>query len=195
LRRAAVDAAALGVSDIQRHEREIPPAPAGVFYENLLNIVRRHSPGEAARLERAHPLQARLSRSEPDKAGGSLHAALRKLDDPGTPAQGLEQALRLISSGTVPITSLHGELLHQGRRNSPALPQLLSATLALEERSAGSVPFLNMFFLSSLYLKDTMPPELRARFLAASVAATRQVSAEQRSDPRVFNWAVQLLYF
>jgi hypothetical protein len=70
---------------------------------------------------------------------------------------------------------------------------LLSATLALEERSAGSVPLLNLFFLSPLYLGDSTPADLRARYLAASVAATRRVTAEQRSDPRVFTWAVQLL--
>ncbi len=193
LRRAAVDAAARGVADLQRHEHEIPPAPANVFYEKLLNLVRRHSPEEAAKLEHAHPLRAKLNRSEQEKAGGQLYEALRKLDNPQTSAQGLEEALRLINSGAVPMTYLHGQLIVQAGRNPSALPQLLSATLALEERSAGFISLHNLFFLSMHYLRETTPAELRARFLAASVAATRRVTAEQRSDPRVFNWAVQLL--
>ncbi len=193
LRLSAVEAATRGISDLQEHEREIPPAPAFMFYEEFLGIVRKHSPSEAARLEKAHPLQLKVNRAEQEKASGELYAALGKLSDPRTAERGLDEALRLIGSGNVPVTSLHGELLRQDRLNSPALPQLLSATLALEERSAGSVPLLNLFFLSSVYLKDSTPADIRARFLAASVAATRHVTPEQRSDPRVINWAIQLL--
>lgn len=193
LRLSAVEAAARGIADLHEHEREIPPVPAYAFYEELLGIVRRHSASEAARLESAYPLRMKVSRTEQEKAGGRLHAALGKLNDPRTAAEGLEQALRLINSGTVPITSLHGELVYLGTRDSAALPQLLSAALALEERNAGTVPLVNLFFLSQFYLKDSMPAELRARFLATSVAATRTVTAAQRNEPQVFNWAVQLL--
>jgi hypothetical protein len=126
-------------------------------------------------------------------AGSQLHAALRRLDDPKTSAQALEEALRLINSGMVPITSLYGEIMYRGIRGSAALPQLLSATLSLEERSAGTIPLVNLFFLARFYLEDSTPAELRARFLAASVVATRAVTAAQRNDPHVFNWAVQLL--
>lgn len=193
LRLSAVEAAARGLADLHEHEREIPPAPAYGFYEELLGIVRRHSAAEAARLERAYPLQMKVNRTEQEKAGGRLHAAIGKLNDPRTAAEGLAEAIKLINSGTVPVTSLHGELVYLGIRDSAALPQLLSATLALEERSAGSIPLVNLFFLGQFYLKDSMPAELRARFLAASVAATRTVTAAQRNEPQVFNWAVQLL--
>jgi hypothetical protein len=50
-----------------------------------------------------------------------------------------------------------------------------------------------MVFLSHLYLKDTMPPELQIRFLNAAVKATQVNPTELRQDRMAFSWAVSLL--
>ncbi|MET0650509.1 MAG: hypothetical protein ABW208_28195 [Pyrinomonadaceae bacterium] len=194
LRQAAFDASARGLSDIHAHEREIPPTPAWALYGELLDIARQHNPSEAERLERAHPLRAKLDKTQQEKAGGELHAAMSKLGGGGAAsAEALERAASLIGSGEVPVMALHGELLRLDRLNSPALPRLLSATLALEERRAGSLPLENMHFLSGLFLKESMPIELKARFLAAALKATQLGPEELRARPQSLNWAILLL--
>jgi len=193
LRQAAFDASARGLSDLHAHQLEIPPAPARMFYDEMLGIVRQHRPEEAERLERSYPLQSKVTKTRQEAAGGELHEALSELGPGGSSAQALERALSLISSGDVPVMSLHGELLRQDRLNSPALPRLLSATLALEERRRGSLPLENMFFLSSVFLKESSPAELRVRFLAAAFKATQLAPEELRANPRAATWAVQLL--
>jgi hypothetical protein len=193
VRQVAFDASARGLSEIHAHEGEIPPVPAWALYEEMLGIARRHNPEEAERLERANPLQSRLDKTQRDKVGGELHTALSKLDGAAAPAQAVERAASLIGSGDVPVMSLHGELLRLDRLNSPALPRLLSSALALEERRTGSLPLENMFFLSSLFLKDAMPAELKTRFLVAALKATQLGPEELRAKPQSANWAVQLL--
>jgi hypothetical protein len=193
VRQAAFDASARGLSEIHAHEGEIPPVPAWALYEEMLGIARRHNPEEAERLERANPLQSKLDKTQRDKVGGELHAAMSKLDGAAAPAQAVERAVSLIGSGDVPIMSLHGELLRLDRLNSPALPRLLSATLALEERRAGSLPLENMFFLSTIFLKEAMPADLKTRFLIAALKATQLSPEELRAKPQSANWAAQLL--
>jgi hypothetical protein len=166
LRRAARDAGEAGVIDIHGHQTEIPAPAAASFYDTALDIVRRQDPAEAARLEKAYPLRARESRSEEERAGVSLHAALAMLGDAKTAARGEEEAVRLVRSGRVPVVVLHGELLRLDRANSLALPQMLSATLALEERSPGTLPLQTMLFLSPLFFRETTPAALSVRFLA-----------------------------
>lgn len=194
VRQAAFDASARGLSEIHAHEREIPPAPAWAFYEEMLGIARKHNPEEAARLERANPLQSKLDKTQGDRAGGELHDAMSKLDGGAAASeQALERAVSVIGSGDVPVMSLHGELLRLDRLNSPALPRLLSATLALEERRAGSLPLENVFFLSTLFLKESMPAELKTRFLVTALKATQLNPEELRANPQSATWAVSLL--
>jgi hypothetical protein len=193
LRQAAFDAAARGLSDIHAHEREIPPALAWTCYGELLRIAREHNPPEAERLKQAYPLQSMLTQTKQDKAGGELQAALAKFDGGAAPPPALERAVSLIESGDVPVVSLHGELLRLDRLNSPELPRLLSTTLALEERRAGALPLVNMFFLSTLFLKESMPAELKTRFLAAALRATQLSPEELKANPQLSNWAVSLL--
>jgi len=70
LRQAAFDASTRGLSDIHAHERQIPSAPAWALYSELLDIARQHNPAEAERLERAHPLRAKLDKTQQEKASG-----------------------------------------------------------------------------------------------------------------------------
>ena len=194
LRRAAVSAATASVVDIHEHENELPPALASRLYRQLLYIVSQSSTEEAARLEQAYPLQLNAKLTEEEKAGGALHTELVKLDsqEASTP-QSVGQAVQLINSGKVPIITLQGELFRLDQMKSPALPQVLSAVLALEEHSRGAIPVQNLFFLSSVYLKETTPTELQSRFLAASLTATRFSPAELNRDPTISRWAVKLL--
>jgi hypothetical protein len=193
LQRAAMDASARGISDIHEHEREIPPGPAFDAYNELLSVVRKYDAEEAGKLERDYPLRLTANASEGDKAVRDFHTVLTQLGDPNTADQNTQKAVRLVGSGNVSIVALHGELLHLDQINSPALPQLLDATLTLEERNKGAIPLRNMFFLSYLYLKSGVPAGLQARFLAAAVNATRLSMEELRNAPEDISWSTQLL--
>jgi tetratricopeptide (TPR) repeat protein len=193
LARLAVETAAAGISDIHEHEAEIPPTPANGFYTSLLEIVRRYNPAEAGRLRSAYPLKRNAELSERNRAGAALHTALAKLGDPQTAKQSIDEATRLVLAGSVPVSTLHGEILNLVETRSPALPQLLSAALAWEERVPGSLPLQNIFFLSPFCLADSMPMELRTRFLSVAVSAVRLNTGATGGDPQDRVWAIQLL--
>jgi tetratricopeptide (TPR) repeat protein len=145
------------------------------------------------RLRQAYPLSRGAKVTAAEKAAADLHAALEKVGDPQASAQRLEQATHLVLTGGVPVSALHGEILHLVEIKSPALPQMLSATLMLEERNPGALPLQTMFFLSSFYLLDTTTPELQTRFLTSAVNAVRLNLSAPSSDPADRSWAVQLL--
>jgi hypothetical protein len=193
LRLAAVEAASAGVVDLHQHERRVPPVPAGRFYAGFLNLLRQHNPEEAERLRREYPLQVNLNVTDEDRAARAFAEALKKLNDPATAAPGLEEVTRLVASGRVPIRVLHGEVLRLDDAKSPALPPVLSALLALEERAPGSVPVQNMFFLSHVFLRETAPAELRQRFLAAAVKATEPGAPALAAGQTAAAQAAQLL--
>src|SRR6201992_1436721 len=193
LQRAALDASARGISDIHGREREIPPGPAADAYNELLSVVRKYDAGQAEKLERDYPLQLTANASERDKPARDFHPALTELGDPKAADQNMQKAVRLVTSGNVPIVSLHGELLHLDHISSPALPQLLDATLTLEGRTKGAIPLSNLFSFWSLYWKSGMPAELQARFLAAAVNATRLSAEELRNRSEDVGWSAQLL--
>lgn len=192
-RRAIVDAAVAGISDMHEHQGEIPLAPASRLYAEMLGVVRQHNAEEATRVEQAYPLTFNIEQTEEDKAARAFNAALAKLNNQQTAAQGLEQAVALITSGRLPISAVHGQLLRLDQLNSPALPPLLSALLTLEEQQSGSLPLRNMYFLSYIYLKETTSTALQIRFLSVTVKAARPDNAEVRNDSRASSFAIQLL--
>lgn len=195
LRKAAAEEEAAGLADIHKHSHEIPQVSAARFYDNLLSLVRRHNAEEAERLKRLYPPAAGEADSAEAEAGNAFYAALAKLNNPQTEAQGLELAARLIISGSVPPQTLLGELSRLDQSKSRAAVPLLAAALTLEERRMGALPFQIMFFLSHLYLKDGTPPGLQGRFVAASLRATRAAQTELlRGDPITLSWAVKLLH-
>jgi hypothetical protein len=83
--------------------------------------------------------------------------------------------------------------LRLDRMNSPALPRMLSATLALEEQSPGTLPLQTMLFLSPLFFRETTPAALSVRFLALVLRNTRPDSPELRAGARAYAPAAQLL--
>lgn len=170
---AVLDAAAAGVADISAHEGEIPAAPAAGFYRELLAAVRARSPEEAERLGKTHPLRRESETSEETKAGASFNASVARLANAQTAQQGARELAALLHSGKVAPAALHGELLGLDQINSPALPQVLDLALAAEERRPGTIPPMTLHFIARLYLKDSTPAALRARFLAAADRATR----------------------
>ena len=180
-RQLAVEVAARGISDVHAHQDRIPRNPAIACYNDLLAVVRGHSAEEAERLERAYPLRSLLNLSREEKAGAELYKALKKLQNPETSAQGLEQAVLIINSGDVRPTTLLGDLYRQSQNNSPALPRLLAATLTLEERRPGSLTLFSMIFLTPLFLKDGMPPQTTRRYLEVVERATRLAPGDPRA--------------
>lgn len=167
VRRAAFEAAAAGVADLHRHEREVPPAPASMLYARLLAVASRHDPLRAEELKRAFPLRLAAEATEEGKAAKSFYSATSKLDKPGAAAEGAREAASLVESGGVGESVLLGELLRLDKVKSPGLPQLLASALALEERRPGALSPKTLFFLTGVYLKEEVPAPLQARFLAA----------------------------
>jgi hypothetical protein len=193
VRRAVVDAAVAGISDIHEHQHEIPPAPASKLYADLVSVVRQHNPEEAARVQQTYPLQLNTGQTEEDKNVAAFYAALSKLNNPQTAAQGLAQAVALITGGGLPASVMQGEIFRLDQLNSQALPQLLSALLTLEEQHRGALPLQNLFFLSYIYLKETTPTAIQIRFLSVTVKDSRPDNAEVRNDPAAYSFAIQLL--
>ncbi len=193
VRQVVLDAARAGVADLSDHENEVPPTPASAFYWAMLDTIRRYAPEEADRLKDAHPLRREQHTSEAAKNGAAFYSALAKLNNPQTSAQGVREAGDLIASGGVPATTLLGELLKLDQSGSPALPQMLAATLALAGNNRNAIPLQTLFFLSQIYLKDSTPRDLQVGFLAAADKATQVDLAQLRRDPAMLSPAVQLL--
>ncbi|HEX6182744.1 MAG TPA: hypothetical protein VFZ44_02455 [Pyrinomonadaceae bacterium] len=193
VRRVALEAASAGVSDLHRYESEVPPAPAAMLYARLLAVVSKHDPQKAEEMKRAFPLRREVEETEGDKANKAFYAALSKLDNPETAAQGAAAAAALIESGAVPASVLLGELTRLDKAKSPALPRLLASALVMEERKPGALPLQIMFFLSYVYLKESTPTPLQARFLAAALRGTRLGPSELKGNPAALNGAISLL--
>lgn len=193
LQRVAVDASVAGIADIHKHYDEIPHVVADGFYTQLLGIVHNYNPQEAARLRRSFPLAQDESVAEEARANGAFYSATAKLESPRPSDGDIERAARLIDSGSVPPSVLLGELARLDHMNSPALPQLMASTLALEERAPGAIPLRNMFFLSHIFLKETTPTSLQVRFLRTVSNATHLPPVALRSDQARLSSAVQLL--
>lgn len=196
LRWVASDAATAGIADIVKYQHQIPRASIVFFYSDMIRTVRRYDAEEAKRLEQSFPLDAYSNAQEQETARASFQSALARYEK-GTQQspQDLSEALGLIGSGKVPAAVLLGEVFRLDQAKSPALPGVLSATLTLEERQAGSLPFMTMFFVSHVYLKDSTPLDLRKRFLAATLASVTARMDELRNDPQAFSWATQLLQY
>jgi hypothetical protein len=193
VRQVVLDAARAGVADLSEHETEVPPTPASGFYWSMLDSIRRYAPEEAERVKDAHPLRRELRVSDEAKKGAAFYSALARLNNPQTSAQGAQESASLIAAGGVPAMTLLGELLKLDQGNSPALPQLLAATLTLLGRNPNAVPLQTLFFLSQIYLKDSTPTQLQVGFLAAVDRATQVDPTLLRRDPSMLSPAVQLL--
>jgi hypothetical protein len=196
LRWVALDATAASLEDIYKTQHQIPRASIVFFYSDLIRTVRRYDAEEAKRLEQRFPLDAASDANEQERGGASFQSALARYEK-GTQQspQSLNEALGLIGSGKVPGTVLLGEVFRLDQAKSPALPDVLSATLSLEERQAGSLSFMTLFFVSHVYLKDSTPLDLRKRFLAVTLASVTARTDELRNDPQAFSWATQLLQY
>lgn len=194
LRWAASDATAAGLADIVKNQEQIPRESIVFFYSDLIRTVGRFDAEEAKRFEQRFPLEAASKAREREAGGASFQSALAGYEK-GTQRspQGLRDALGLIGSGNVPPAVLLGEVFRLDQAKSTALPEVLSATLSLEEARPGSLPFMTMFFVSHVYLKDSTPLGLRRRFLTTALASTAARVDELRNDPQAFSWATQLL--
>jgi hypothetical protein len=193
LRQLAVETSVAGLNDLWEHEREIPAASAGFFYREMLNVIRQNNPEEAERLKQSKVLRREVEATDSDKAGASLHSAILSLNNPQAAAGGVERAANIIETGRVPAQDLLGELLALNASKSPALPQLLDATLRLMERDAAALPLRYVFFISHVYLQESTPAAFQVRFLNACVNAVRALPAESRRDPVTAGWAAKLL--
>lgn len=193
LRWVALDATTTGLEDIHKNQQQIPHSSIAFFYTDLIGTVRRYDAAEAKRLARSFPLDAASAASEQEKVGASFQSALAGYEKGPKQAESLSEAVRLIDTGAVPAATLLGAVLWLDQTKSPALPEVLSALLSLEERQAGSLPFTTISFLSQVYLKDSTPLEFRKRFLAVVLASATVRAEELRNDPPAFMAATQLL--
>lgn len=186
-RGAALAVATEGLTDLCANQNEIWPATATWLYEGFTTSVRSLEPPDT--------VSEKCSLKKSDRASqpsNDLASAIKMLDDPSTVSTGTRLAKQAILSGQIPAPSLLGQLLRLQTSNSPVSPELLSATLFIEEQQPGVIPLQLMGFFSPLFLKKSNPTDIQTRFLFVAVRATR-LSPEDSSNPVLRGPMVELL--
>jgi len=117
---------------------------------------------------------------------------MTSLNDPAKSREASEKAKTAILTGKVPADGLLGNLLRLQGTNSPALPDLLSAVLFVEEQQPGFISLQLIPFFTPVFLAKTNPPELQTRFLLAAIRSTR-LKPEDFANPTTRSQAVQAL--
>jgi hypothetical protein len=162
--------AAEAMANLQAHESEIPTLYADIFRKDLLALAELHAPALAARLSEQYKLEA-TPREQ-------MQTALTLLDS----KEGIKLAVEKVHSNLQSGHDLGNTInffLHRLAQEKPdELPRLLSEILKPEEQKPGTYSLdtlksLQYFYLS--YPKEGAPTELKTRFCAIIVNATKTV--------------------
>jgi hypothetical protein len=172
-RRAAMELATQGVTDLCEHQDQVWTPTASWLHEGFLKQIKTlQSPEEAA-------VATCVVKTAPESSPAKdLSSGFKMLRNPETSAAGLSLAKSAILSGQVSGEAMLGELLRLQTVHSPHLPELLSALLSVEEKQPGTLPLRLMPFFTSLFLDKSNPPELATRYVFVAVRSTR-VSEEE----------------
>jgi len=166
-RQAAMEVATQGITDLCDHQDQVRPATASWLHGSLVKEIKAlQSPAEPA-------IQTCVLKAEPKSAESDLGSAMRMLSNPETSAAGLSLAKSAIESGRVSGETLLGQLLSLKEKHSPHLPEFLNAVLTLEEKQPRTLRLQIMPFFSSLYLDESVAPEIATRFLFVALQSTR----------------------
>lgn len=172
--RAAL-AASEAMETLQGREKEMPRLYHGLFRRELIALVNTHDRQLAARLAERHGLE-RTSREQ-------IETAFAMLDTPGNADAAAERVRQSLRGGEPPDQMLSFFLHRLAQEKPSALAPVLSDLLALEERKPGTLPLGVLSTMRQFCVAAGAPPELKARFFAAAVAAARaSVDAPDRAQ-------------
>ena len=178
-RQAAMEVATQGITDLCEHEDEVWSPTASWLLRSLVNQIKTLQSPEATAVELC--VLKIDTKSHPEKG---FAVAISMLSNPETSAAGLNLAKAALLSGQVSAETMLGELLRLNATHSPHIPELLSATLTLEEKQPGTLPLRLLPFFSSVFLDKSVSPEIVTRFLFVAVRSSR-VSEEELAKPTV----------
>ena len=152
------------VADFKTHEDEIPTLYSSRLRSDLIALLQQRAPDLLKRLNEQYEFLANDSRSR-------LRGAQLMLNDKAGVKPAIELARAILSSGDDPGPALLFFLQQLQQEKPSEITGLLSTLLAAEEQKPGSISISTLFWISSYYLKEESPQELKVRFLAAVVNA------------------------
>lgn len=168
--RAAEEIAAEAVGDLQARHGEIPKLYAGAFRRELLAALRSNAPALAERLIKLHDLDDNASR---------VDTAFELLSTQGGAAEAVELMRRSLRAVPYSFDPRFAFLFARLDEVRPAETDALLADLmnALERAPEAHPPSALSALAHSYLFRAATPPQLKARFLAALVRATRDPAA------------------
>lgn len=188
-RQAAIEVATEALSDLCANQDDIWRPTSKLFYESLNRSVRRLDPDGAEVIMARFTLKKDESVSDPAR---DFAAAVNALNDPSKTGEASEKAKAALLTGKVPADSLLGALLRLQTTNPAGLPDLLAATLTVEEQQPGFIPLQLIPFFTPIFLAKSNPAELQERFLLAAIRSTR-LRPEDVANSTTRNQVVQTL--
>jgi hypothetical protein len=185
-RQAAIQVAAQGLKDLCDHQEEVWSPTATWLHGSLVKQIKSLNDKEEASIDIC------TLKAEANKPASDLSSALKMLSNADTTPGGLAMAKTAIASGQTSPEALLGHLLQLRAASSPHLSELLVAVVALEEQRPGSLTIRMMPFFSSLFLDQSVAPEVLTRFMAVALRASR-LSAEELAKVEVRGSVYSLL--
>ena len=152
----------------------VPPLYADIFGRDLLALLQANAPDTAKK----------YARQELDVAYSMLNSKGKE----GLAVATLESEL---AKGWVPDLKLLFFMHRLETQRPQEFHRALSIIVAAEERRAGTISVQVFSWLTDLYLKPGVPPDLKRRFLAAAVNATKV--SYTLSDPNDIDHAYNVL--
>jgi hypothetical protein len=152
------------LADLKENQPIIPESYTRLCRRNAMALLKLHSPKLYAKAEQQEDYKEANARNPINTA----YALLESNDGVAPAVKMVTQALRAgVDPGNTFIF-----FLHRLEKDHPKeLLQVLKEVLPIEERKPGTIDFYNFSSMKVYYLSETVPPDSKARFLAALVRA------------------------
>ena len=178
-RQAALSVANEALSDLCANESDVWRAAPVWLHQQVIIAVKNFDAAEAESLDGKFKLK------KDDRVSGvgkDLSDAIRMMNDPSKAASAGEKAKAAILTGEISAGALMGYFLQMQNSGTPGLTPLLAATLTVEDQKPGFLSPQILSFISVVFLPESVPADIRARFIATVVARTR-LSPEEMANP------------
>lgn len=166
------------LSDLQAHDKELPPLYENLFRRDLMALARLYAPHLLTRLDQQ-------DKSEQTKNPDEFGIALSMLDSKEGVAPAVETIYRALKSGQNFDERLIFLLGRLEQLQSPELSKMLVGLIMLEEQKPGTVSVASLSSILRFYLKDETPAELKARYFAVilrAIETSRALLDSEKSD-------------
>ncbi|HYW72286.1 MAG TPA: hypothetical protein VE961_14715 [Pyrinomonadaceae bacterium] len=181
-RQAALSVANEALSDLCANESEVWRAAPSWLHDQVIAAVKNFDNAEAASLAGNCKLKTDERGSDAARKFSDFSDAIRMMSDPAKAGSAGEKARAAILTGEISAASLMGQFLQMQHANTPGMAPLLSATLTVEDQKPGFLSQQILPFISTVFMADSVPADIRSRFIAAVVARTR-LSPEELANP------------